>query len=180
MSIFGKKKEAPSNPYNNPDVITQQMQSAQSQQVIQPPLQSQTQNPQVQSNQAAISSPVNTSVDQQTSQNNPPFNVPILPVPEPLNNPNIELTPLKAVSAAPIVSSLEPKAMAFVKLSNFKQVLDDIKELNDKISESQQDLENLSAQVKQQESDIERYRLMLGQLKKTIDDITASLSDVQE
>ena len=74
----------------------------------------------------------------------------------------------------------EAKSFAFVKLSDFKRILDDIKALNTRIIETKDDLENFSKLVKEQEEHIDRYLIVVRELEKTVGEIADSLSNVED
>jgi hypothetical protein len=157
--LFGKKKATPANPYYSngaktaaPATGAQQQTAAQTQQPVQ-------------------------------NIETPQFPVPLLPMPEPISIPNIRSEPFKtgSVSALDMIRmGGETKSFAFVKLSDFKRILDDIKALESKISESQEDLDEFSKVLKQQEEYLARYSTVIRDLRRTIDEIAASLSHVED
>ena len=144
--LFGKKKDAaPKNPYYNNDdakpaapVVAQQPPA---------PAMPQTQN------------------SQGNTGSSTPFPVPLLPTPEPINLPNMQPELMRSgggLSALDIMKiGSETKSFAFVKLSDFKRILDDIKMLETKIGDSQGDLEEFSKIVKEQEEYLDRYAMVI-------------------
>ena len=158
--LFGKKKDAAlKNPYyNNDDAKPATPVAAQ-----QPPA---------------------PTMPQGNTGSSTPFPVPLLPTPEPINLPNIQPELIRSgggLSALDIMKmGSETKSFAFVKLSDFKRILDDIKMLETKISDSQGDLEEFSKIVKEQEEYLDRYAMVIKDLKRTIDEISSSLSRVED
>ena len=150
--LFGKKKATPANPYYPSG--------------------------------AKATAPA-ASAQQQPVQNveTPQFPVPLLPTPEPISIPNIRSESLRngGISALDMIRmGGETKSFAFVKLSDFKRILDDIKALESKINESQEDLDEFSKVLKQQEEYLARYSTVIRDLRRTIDEIAASLSHVED
>lgn len=167
--LFGKKKEASTNPYYAGSSTT----PATPAQVTTPTM------PQ----QAAVAQEMNQAA-QQTSEGSSQFPVPLLPAPEPITLPNIEQAPLRLstrMSALDIMKmGSETKSFAFVKLSDFKRILDDIKSLENKINNSQDELEEFSKLLKEQEDYLSRYSMVIKDLRRTIDEIASSLSRVED
>ncbi len=163
--LFGKKKGAtPANPYYNGDNAKP-------------------------ATPATPQTPSFPALPQaQNAQNNmvprTPFPVPLLPTPEPINLPNPQPEPIKisgGLSAFDMMKmGAETKSFAFVKLGDFKRILDDIKMLENKISESQGDLEEFSKVVKEQEEYLNRYATVIRDLRRTISEISSSLSRVED
>jgi hypothetical protein len=153
--LFGKKKTAPENPYYDAS------------------------NPASQPQQPATDQMVPT-----TTQPEGQFPVPLLPAPEPITLPNMKIEPIRMggnVSALDIMKmSTETKSFAFVKLSDFKRILDDIKALESRMNESQDDLEEFSKLLKEQEDYLNRYSSVIKDLKRTIEEIASSLSRVED
>ena len=155
MSLFSKKKNAPANPYYSA--------------APQPAVQQAPQQP--------------NAIDGRDDVPKP-FPVPLLPTPEPLTIPNVDTKPFISPTGMKRLDMIrigaEAKSFAFVKLSDFKRILDDIKTLNTRIMETKDDLENFSKLVKEQEEHIDRYLLVIRDLEKTINEITDSLSNVED
>lgn len=162
--MFFKKKapEPAANPYYN---VASQSNAEQ-----QPQLQSQ-----------GLPQNVQTLADtQQTNTSNYP--VPLLPVPEPMK---ISDNNYSSMGSAPKISAgsidlVTPKTFAFVKLSSFKQVLDDIKVLQNEISQVADDLDRFNHIIKEEEDTIHKYTSMVEGLKKVLVDLNSSLSNVEE
>lgn len=154
--LFGKKKAAPQNPYYS-------------------------------STNANAQAPAPASQEQTvptTTEPNGPFPVPLLPTPEPIAMPNVKIEPIKPASSMSALDimrmSTETKAFAFVKLSDFKRILDDIKAIESRMTESQDDLEQFSKILKEQEDYLNRYSGVIRDLKRTIEEIASSLSRVED
>lgn len=161
--LFGKKKtEQPANPYYNPEEQAQQRMSA-----------AQTQNaPQVPDSQ------------QEGSDQSSKYPVPLLPVPESLMKDERGLAQMSMGAPSKISAStidlITPKSFAFVKLSSFKQVLEDIKVLENEISQVEGDLDRFTHLVKEEEDTVTKYNSMIDGLKRTLSDLKGSLSNVEE
>ncbi len=163
--LFGKKKDAtPANPYYNGG-------------------NAQTANP-TGTQQPSVPAMPQVKNAQDSMVTTTPFPVPLLPTPEPINLPNVQPEPMKTgggISALDMMKmGTETKSFAFVKLSDFKRILDDIKMLENKIGESQGDLEEFSKVVKEQEEYLNRYATVIRDLRRTIDEISSSLSRVED
>ena len=165
--LFGKKKETPKNPYYN---------GAAKQAGAAPVVNAQIPPP------ATIAKEMNQQ--QGTSENTGKFSVPLLPTPEPITLPNVEQMPLKiggSLNALDIMKlGSETKAFAFVKLSDFKRILDDIRSLESKLNASQDELDDFTKLLKEQEDYLNRYGIVLKELRRTIDEIASSLSHVED
>ncbi len=72
------------------------------------------------------------------------------------------------------------KSVAFIKMSDFKKVLDDIKDLEKRITQSQMDLENYSRVLNTQKDYIKNYNLLVQDMRKMIERMSAYLSNVEE
>ena len=148
--LFKKKKEVPANPYYNKDTAAQQQE------------------------------PPKPAVQQEISVNT---QIPLVPIPSSIGQISGDFNPIRLEGISTIDAlRLEAgsKSFAFVKLSDFKDILDDIKSLEKRIEQSREDLESFSTALKRQEEYIKRYNEMNSDLKKMIDRISASLSDIQE
>lgn len=157
--LFGKKKNEPKNPYYSSEV--------QKPAAPQAPVQEPQQQKQ----------PI--SVEHTKQDENAP--IPLLPTPEPINLPDVEPLKLNRVSAVDIMSGInESKAFAFVKLSDFKKILDDIKAMEKRVEDSQEDLEAFSRLLKDEEEYLSRYSMVVKELKRTIEEIATSLSRVED
>ncbi len=160
--LFGKKKQPASNPYYT-NVVTKQ-------------------GPQDKA--AAPSQQQPGQIIGETDQSIGPMSVPLLPAPEPINIPNVELEPLKLSGRVSAIDMMrmgsETKAFAFVKLSDFKRIVDDIRSLEKRISESQEDLDEFSKLLKEQDEYLGRYGLVIKDLKKIIEEIASSLSKIED
>lgn len=109
--------------------------------------------------------------------------IPLVPIPPSVGQISGDFNPIKLGGISTIDAlRLEAgsKSFAFVKLSDFKDILDDIKALEKRIERSREDLEAFSTALKRQEEYIKRYNEMNSDLKKMIDRISSSLSDIQE
>ncbi len=154
--LFGKKKTESTNPYYSAGTTKQPTQA----------------NPSGDS-----------SVSQQQQTQGQQFPVPLIPTPEPLTLPSVEVSPVKTtrISALDVMKiGSETKSFAFVKLSDFKRILEDIRALEARIAESQNDLEQFSKLLKEQEEYLNGYALVIKDLLKTIDEIASSLSRVED
>jgi hypothetical protein len=158
--LFGKKKEAPANPYFNA-VKGADKPPAQSPVPAQP--EQRIENPPVQSPQRGV-----------------PFPIPLLPTPEPIVTPNIELEPMKMHVDIDAIRMSTGKPTAFIKLSDFKRVVDDIKNLEEQIAQSQNDLKEIYRHIDEQSAAVRNYEIMLSSLKRMMQDISISLANVEE
>ena len=152
--LFGKKKvEQPTNPYYSPEQVAQQQMNA-----------AQAQQP----------------TEEQASK----YPVPLLPVPESLMKDEGGLPQMSMGAPTKIspgsIDLITPKSFAFVKLSSFKQVLEDIKVLENEISQVEDDLDRFTHIVKEEEDTIRKYNSMIDGLKRTLSDLKGSLSNVEE
>ncbi len=155
--LFGKKKNEPKNPYYSGEA-----QQAPAEQV----------KPQ------APTVPVKPAVPVGEAETAP---IPLLPTPEPINLPEVEPLKLGMVSAVDIMSGVgESKAFAFVKLSDFKRILEDIKAMEKRIEDSQEDLEAFSKLLKDEDEYLSRYSMVVKELKRTVEEIASSLSRVED
>ncbi len=164
--LFGKKKtEQPTNPYYSPEQVAQQQMNA-----------AQSQNAPQQTAPQAAQQP---SEDQGSK-----YPVPLLPVPESLMKDEKGLPPMSMGTPTKIspgsIDLITPKSFAFVKLSSFKQVLEDIKVLENEISQVEDDLDRFTHIVKEEEDTIRKYNSMIDGLKRTLSDLKSSLSNVEE
>ena len=155
--LFKKKKEVPANPYYEEKA-----------------------------EEKAGPAPQSNQQPQQVVHQNPqpaPSTIPLVPIPPPIQDVSGDLQPIK-LGGINTIDALRleagSKSFAFVKLSDFKDILDDIKALEKRIAQSREDLEAFSATLKKQEDYIRRYNEMNSDLKKMIDRISSSLSDIQE
>ncbi|MCL5009750.1 MAG: hypothetical protein M1433_02100, partial [Candidatus Parvarchaeota archaeon] len=125
--------------------------------------------------------PAATPIPVVHTQETGPSPIPLLPTPEPLTLPEVEPLKLGKVSAVDIMSgAAESKAFAFVKLSDFKRILEDIKAMEKRVEESQEELESFSKLLKDEEEYLGRYSMVVKELKHTIEEITSSLSKVED
>ena len=155
--LFGKKKTEPKNPYYSGEAK---------------PATKEQEKPQ------ASSVPAKPAVHAGEAETSP---IPLLPTPEPINMPEVEPLKLGRVSAVDIMSGMgESKAFAFVKLSDFKRILDDIKTMEKRIEDSQDDLEAFSKLLKDEEEYLSRYSMIVKELKRTVEEIASSLSRVED
>ncbi len=164
MALFKKKKDEPVNPYYN------------------------------ESNLKPISQPSpadnNTNASMQVQQQPAPaqekkqtgFSIPLIPVPN-VKIPDINLQPLRTGGIS-VLDALRlesnSKSVAFIKMSDFKKVLDDIKDLEKRITQSQMDLENYSRVLNTQKDYIKNYNLLVQDMRKMIERMSAYLSNVEE
>jgi uncharacterized protein YhaN len=65
-------------------------------------------------------------------------------------------------------------------MSDFKKVLDDIKELEGRITQSQADLESYTRALDTQREYIKNYNLLVQDMRKMIERMSAYLSNVEE
>ncbi|MDP8012498.1 MAG: hypothetical protein RAK22_00135 [Nanoarchaeota archaeon] len=122
--------------------------------------------------------------NQQPAQDNqaatPPFPTPTLPMPEPLAPPDVSLKPAVSQPQKQDVSVPLGKSVAFIRLSDYKQVLDDIKTLQTQIARSKDDLERLAKLIQDEQEATKNYIALADGLNKIVSDLYNSLSNVQE
>ena len=148
--IFGKKKEEV-NPYYNS-----------------------TEN--AQGNQGAA--PAQNPAPQADNSSQAPFPTPILPVPEPLSPATPSIKPEWESKPVPPVGGVA-STTAFIRLSDYKQILEDIKALEKQISGSKEELGKLGSILDQERTTLSNYVQLVNDLEKVINDIHASLSNIQ-
>lgn len=112
--------------------------------------------------------------------NTAPFPTPTLPTPEPLAPPDVSLKPMVSQEQPKATTVPVGKSIAFIKLSDYKQVLDDIKMLQTQIARSKDDLERLAKLIQDEEATTRNYIALADGLNKIISDLYTSLSNVQE
>jgi hypothetical protein len=164
MALFKKKKEEPVNPYYQESSL----------------------KPIAQQTQPAVNQPVNES-SAQTNQNvqetqKKGGSIPLIPVPN-VKIQNINLEPVRNAGIS-VLDALRlesnSKSIAFIKMSDFKKVLDDIKELEKRITQSQVDLENYSRALDAQREYVRNYNSLIQDMRKMIERMSAYLSNVEE
>ena len=166
MALFKKKKEEPVNPYYNKSNLKP----------IAPEntnLGSQTPND---SNANGQQVPVNPMPEKQH------YSIPLIPVTN-VKIPDINLQPVRSAGIS-VLDALRlesnSKSIAFIKMSDFKKVLDDIKELEGRITQSQADLESYTRALDTQREYIKNYNLLVQDMRKMIERMSAYLSNVEE
>ena len=172
MALFKKKKEEPVNPYYQesnlrPVAPENPPQNANQQNAVQQPAVQNTAEQQVQAN------------TQQQKQN---YSIPLIPVPS-VKIPDINLPPVRSAGIS-VLDALRlesnSKSIAFIKMSDFKKVLDDIKELEKRITQSQVDLENYSKALDTQREYVKNYNLLIQDMRKMMERMSTYLSNVEE
>ena len=166
MALFKKKKEEPVNPYYNKSNLKP----------IAPEntnLGSQTPND---GNANSQQAPVNPVPEKQH------YSIPLIPVTN-VKIPDINLQPVRSAGIS-VLDALRlesnSKSIAFIKMSDFKKVLDDIKELESRITQSQADLESYTRALDTQREYVKNYNLLIQDMRKMIERMSAYLSNVEE
>ncbi len=170
MALFKKKKEEPINPYYNESNLKPVAPEPAPKEVNQ---QAEVQPSQDVSNQ---------QVQTEQKQEKPNYSIPLIPVPN-VKIPDINLQPVRSAGIS-VLDALRlesnSKSIAFIKMSDFKKVLDDIKELEKRITQSQADLENYSKALETQREYVKNYNLLIQDMRKMIERMSAYLSNVEE
>ena len=169
MALFKKKKEEPVNPYYKESNL----------------------KPVASENAAQNANTANMSAENakngQEMQINPQppkqgYSIPLIPMPN-VKVPDINLQPVRSAGIS-VLDALRmesnSKSIAFIKMSDFKKVLDDIKELEKRITQSQADLENYSRALDTQRDYVKNYNLLIQDMRKMIERMSTYLSNVEE
>ncbi len=158
MALFKKKKETPVNPYYNPT------------------------NLKAATPQPETSKPIE---DSQIPTINKPAkitSIPLISVPK-IKISDINLQPAKTAGIS-VLDALRmessSKSTAFIRMNDFKKVLDDIKELEKRIAKSQADLEEYSKALELQKEYVKNYNLLVQDMRKMIERMSTYLSNVEE
>jgi hypothetical protein len=162
MALFKKKKEEPVNPYYNENNLK--------------PVAPENAAP---ANQQTAAKPAQNAPAQQQKQS---YSIPLIPVPS-VKIPDINLQPARSAGIS-VLDALRlesnSKSIAFIKMSDFKKVLDDIKELEKRITQSQVDLENYSRALDTQREYVKNYNLLIQDMRKMMERLSTYLSNVEE
>ena len=164
MALFKKKKEETVNPYYQESSLK--------------PISQQDGRP------AAASAQNDQGVPQAApqAQQKDVFSIPLIPVPN-VKISDINLQPLRSGGIS-VLDALRlesnSRSIAFIKMSDFKKVLDDIKDLEKRITQSQADLQNFSRVLDTQREYVKNYNVLIQDMKKMIERMSAYLSNVEE
>ena len=168
MALFKKKKEEPVNPYYKESNLKPVAPENTAQNINQ-----QAQQPA----QNAVNQQAQTEKQQKASHS-----IPLIPVPS-VKIPDINLQPARSAGIS-VLDALRlesnSKSIAFIKMSDFKKVLDDIKELEKRITQSQADLESYSRALDTQREYVKNYNLLIQDMRKMVERMSAYLSNVEE
>ena len=169
MALFKKKKEEPVNPYYKESNLKP----------VAPENTAQNVNPQ---NTSAQNTATQSQVQAGQQPQKPAYSIPLIPVPS-VKIPDINLQPVRSGGIS-VLDALRlesnSKSIAFIKMSDFKKVLDDIKELEKRITQSQTDLENYSRALDTQREYVKNYNLLVQDMRKMVERMSAYLSNVEE
>ncbi|MCL4373108.1 hypothetical protein M1384_03540 [Candidatus Parvarchaeota archaeon] len=169
MALFKKKKEEPVNPYYNESNLKPVAPESTTQNVNQQEAAQPAQN--------SVTQPVQTEQQQKASHS-----IPLIPVPS-VKIPDINLQPVRSAGIS-VLDALRlesnSKSIAFIKMSDFKKVLDDIKELEKRITQSQADLESYSRALDTQREYVKNYNLLIQDMRKMVERMSTYLSNVEE
>ncbi|MCL4396832.1 hypothetical protein M1494_00600 [Candidatus Parvarchaeota archaeon] len=169
MALFKKKKEEPVNPYYKESNLKP----------VAPENTAQNVNPQ---NTSAQNTATQSQVQAGQQPQKPAYSIPLIPVPS-VKIPDINLQPVRSGGIS-VLDALRlesnSKSIAFIKMSDFKKVLDDIKELEKRITQSQTDLENYSRALDTQREYVKNYNLLIQDMRKMVERMSAYLSNVEE
>lgn len=171
MALFKKKKGEPVNPYYNETNLKPIAQP------VNPPEQN------VPDNQANALIQQNLQIQPQNGKPEKKSNsIPLIPVPN-VKVPDINLQPVRSAGIS-VLDALRlessSKSIAFIKMSDFKKVLDDIKELEKRITQSQVDLENYSRTLDTQREYVRNYNQLIQDMHKMVERMSAYLSNVED
>lgn len=165
MALFKKKREAPVNPYYdemNLQPTEQKADGAAASGV-------QTQAP-------ANPMPAENGAVKKSTE------IPLIPLPN-IKVPDINLQPTRSAGIS-VLDALRmesnSKSIAFIKMSDFKKVLDDIKDLERRVMLSQADLESYSRSLDTQREYVKNYNVLIQDMHKMIERMSAYLSNVEE
>ncbi len=162
MALFKKKKETPVNPYYNAANL----------------------KPVAETQPAPEPSPVD---NQKMAEIRPPeekkgTTIPLIPVPN-VKISDINLQPSRSAGIS-VLDALRlesnSKSIAFIKMSDFKKVLDDIKELEKRITQSQADLDSYSRTLDSQKEYVKNYNNLIQDMHKMVERMSAYLSNVED
>jgi hypothetical protein len=171
MALFKKKKEEPINPYYKESNLKP----------ITPENTAQNINPQNTAVQTAENA-ANQQVQPNQQQQKPAYSIPLIPVPS-VKIPDINLQPVRSAGIS-VLDALRlesnSKSIAFIKMNDFKKVLDDIKELEKRITQSQADLEDYSRTLDTQREYVKTYNLLIQDMRKMVERMSNYLSNVED
>ncbi len=170
MALFKKKQGAKENPYYNAPAVQREAVN---------PQQPQVQPPAAAPQPIAVTNP--TKPQQPEAPND--FSIPLIPTPPPISTTNMELEPMQAGGIGTIDAlrlESNPRSIAYIKLSDFKKVLDDIKNLEKRLMESEADLERFSRILESQKEYVKNYNTIIQDIKGMVDKLSAYLTNVEE
>ncbi len=152
--LFGKKKKEEKNPYYSEQARPAEAENqAQQQQAI----------------------PVVTPEEGEAGQ------IPLLPTPEPIGIPTVQTLDFGGANVIDATNTIaESKALAFVKLGDFKRILEDIKTTEKRIADSQEDIEAFFKLLRDEEDYINKYSMVIKELKHTVKEIASAISKVED
>ncbi len=165
MALFKKKREAPINPYYDEMNLqpTEQKADGIAANGVQTP---------------APSSPIPAENDAAKKSTE----IPLIPLPN-IKVPDINLQPTRSAGLS-VLDALRmesnSKSIAFIKMSDFKKVLDDIKDLERRVMLSQADLESYSRLLDTQREYVKNYNILIQDMHRMIERMSAYLSNVEE
>ncbi len=111
------------------------------------------------------------------------FSIPLIPTPPPIVPQRMDLEPISSAGMS-VMDALRletnPKSIAYIKLSDFKKVLEDIKNLEKRLIESQSDLDKASRILDSQKEYIRNYNNVVQDIRKMVDKLSVYLSNVEE
>lgn len=130
--------------------------------------------------QPAPQAPSQNQPAQAVQDNTPaPFPTPILPIPEPLSPAAPVLRPMWESRPSGSTIGNVTSTTAFIKLSDYKQILEDIKALEKQVDSSKDELNKLGSILEQEKATLSNYAQLVNNLEKVINDTHASLSNIQ-
>ncbi len=171
MALFKKKKEKPLNPYYN---------EANLKPIAATAPQNNNSGQTTDANPTAVNPNTVTQKPQENEKKG--VSIPLIPVPN-VKVPDINLQPVRSAGIS-VLDALRlessSKSIAFIKMSDFKRILDDIKELEKRITQSQADLENYSRELDKQREYVKNYNQLIQEMHKMIERMSTYLSNVED
>ena len=168
MALFKKKKEEPVNPYYKESNLK--------------PVAPENNNLEGNEQNNAANPAGNPQMAADNVNQKQRYSIPLIPVPS-VKIPDINLQPVRSAGIS-VLDALRlesnSKSIAFIKMSDFKKVLDDIKELESRITQSQADLESYTRALDTQREYVKNYNLLIQDMRKMIERMSAYLSNVEE
>ncbi|MGC8533856.1 MAG: hypothetical protein ACP5MV_04505 [Candidatus Parvarchaeum sp.] len=172
MALFKKKKEEPVNPYYQESNLR--------------PVAPENPAPEVNQQNTAPQPAAQNTAEQPAASNQQPqkqnYTIPLIPVPS-VKIPDVNLQPVRSAGIS-VLDALRlesnSKSIAFIKMSDFKKVLDDIKELEKRVTQSQIDLENYSKALDTQREYVKNYNLLIQDMRKMMERMSTYLSNVED